>query len=663
MAEKKFEPLDKHHQSDEQRKKVLWINNNWMDHPLVNVWFGRFEEWIEWLYGNQYIIYEEERKKLVDIEPEVLKSRDVTNVYNRILPMVRQIWSEIRFPHEFYVIPNTTESEDVRASHLSSDIIEYTNDKRKFNLKINRSKFWVIVTGLIFWKEWWNASAKGLAEGKGSTAVPVDGDVDYGYVIPFNARPDPAHLERDGWRYFIEGKLVPQSSLEAEFNLPSKTLPTVKQEEKRKGLFIGETLEDSKEPMCLRIECHEVPYFSEGHDKGRFIVTCGDWILWDKENNTPDNELSYFQLPGLVPKLNEPVYDSAVRIAQPAQRQFNRMNSQIDEQIENYKLKGFYPRGSMLEGDLNAWKRIGVDFVEYNPRLGQPNWQSPPSVPKDVLDRVTSMEREIDTSVSVREPSYGRIPRYGTRASGKLFEQLLGRDVAVLAPNVEDMDEELRPIMRHRLRLIEKHYSENRLVKTVGRNRIAEVKYFKGADLRGNTDVRIKPGMDLLRNKQKREDIIFAFIEKGIIQDPTQAIEFLENRSFEDIFEEQLIDETQARRYLDTMKTKNEYIQIEREDNLEVHYRIFNNFRKTEEFTMLPKTNQDNIKKRAQELKRMIDEAQRVQAVAAQPATAEEEMPLAASGPVESEGASPAGVPAEALALIELARQLEGGGA
>jgi len=667
MAEKKektFEPLDQNAQSEEQRKKVLWINENWTDHPLVNVWFGRFKEWIEWVYGNQYSLYSDKQKKLIDVTSAVLETRDVANVYNRILPMVRQIWGQIRYPHEFYVIPNTTEAEDIKGAHLASDALEFTNDRGKFNLKINRAKFWVIVTGTIYWKEWWNKKRQGVGRGDKSVAVPISGDVDFDYVVPFNARPDMSSFYRDGWRWFIEGKLVPQSTLEREFKLPSGTLPTVKEEEKRKGLFEGETQKENKEPMCLRIECHERPHFSEDQTKGRFLVTCGDWLLWDKANNTPENDLSYFQLPGLLPRINEPVYDNAVRIAQPAQKQFNRMNSKIDEQVENYRLKMMHPRGSLQEGELNAMRKVGVDFVTYDGRFGQPYWQAPPPVSKDILERLTFMEREIDTSVSVREPSYGRIPQYGTRASGKLFEQLLGQDVAVLAPNVEDMDEELRPIMKYRLKLMQKHYLEERLIKTFGRNKRPDIKYFKGVDLRDNTDVRVKPGIDLLRNKQKKEEIIFAFIEKGVLQDPQQAFEFLDNRTLEDYMEDQYIDERQAHRYLEIMKEKEGYINVEPEDNLDVHYRVFNNFRKTEEFEMLGKEFKDQILRRIKELKAGIDAAQQAEAARtakATPATQGEEVPLAATGPVESMPGGQESLPPEALALLEIARQAQGG--
>ena len=631
--------FDKDKQSDEQKKRVLWVNEQWTDHPFVKVWFGKFQEWIEWVYGNQYTIYQESKKKLVNIEKSItegpLKTRDVANVYNRILPMVRQIWSEIRYPHEFYVIPNTGEGEDIKGAHLGSDIVEFTNDRGQFNLKINRAKLWLIITGTIYWKEWWNKNLIGLAKGSTKNVETRIGDVDFNYVIPFNCRPDVG-LIRNGWRYFIEGKMVPQSTLEAEFKLPKGTLPPIGEEERRKGLFEGETSKESKEPQCLRIECHEVPNFSDGHEEGRFLVTCGDWLLWDKVNNTPDNELSYFQLPGLLPRLNEPVYDSAVRIAQPAQRQFNRMNSLVDEQVENFRLKGMYPRGSMLEGDLNIWKRVGVDFVEYNPRVGQPNWQNPPPVSKDILERLTSMEREIDASVSVRDPSYGRIPQYGTRASGKLFEQILGQDTAVLTPNVEDMDEELRPIVKHRLKLVQKHYKEGRLVKTVGRNKRVNIKYFKSADLRDNTDVRVKPGIDLLRNKKRKEEIVFAFIEKGVIQDPKEALEFLDNRTLEDYMEDQFIDERQAHRYLEIMKEQETKIAVEEEDNPDVHYRIFNNFRKTEEFESLPEPNQKNIEARIRELSERLKVAEQPTATGGG-AGGGGELPLAATGPVESE--------------------------
>jgi hypothetical protein len=105
--------------------------------------------------------------------------------------------------------------------------------------------------------------------------------------------------------------------------------------------------------------------------------------------------------------------------------------------------------------------------------------------------------------------------------------------------------------------------------------------------------------------------------------------------------EDQYIDERQAYRYLEIMKEKDTPIAVEEEDNHDVHYRIFNNFRKTEEFESIPTENQKNILARIKELKKRLEVAEQP-TTDGQAATGEESRPLAATGPVEA--MAPAGM-------------------
>jgi len=108
------------------------------------------------------------------------------------------------------------ETEDIKAAKIGSAFIEYTNEIREFNHKVNLAKLWAIVTGVCFWKEWWNKNLYGFGEERNKKGKhgPLQGDADYNYVNPFNVRPDPLAKTRDGWRWFIEGKRVAKSAVE-----------------------------------------------------------------------------------------------------------------------------------------------------------------------------------------------------------------------------------------------------------------------------------------------------------------------------------------------------------------------------------------------------------------------------------------------------------------
>lgn len=598
MAQKRFKPLPHNDQDKDQRKLIAEIEANWNSHPWVKNKFGYWREYMAWYDGDQYTWYNKDSDTVFDLTPIV--ERETKSVYNRILPIIRQQWAEIRYDHSYYVEPSTTEAEDIKAAKIGSNVIEYLKSRYLFASKVNQAKLWALILGTVFWKVWWNKKGQGYVMND-RQAVPVPGDVDFMYVVPFNCRPDPLGKERGEWRFFTEGKVVSLSSLAEEFDIPVNMLAPESVAGFEDSLFVNPDGKSSKEPQIVRKE-HWIAK-SKQNPQGRMIVAAGGWMLYDGPNPSPGHTIPYFTLKGVLPRLGEVCGDSSVRIAQPAQRKLNRYCSMVDEHVENFRIKGLIPYGSLTGGNLTHYKRIGVDFVEFNPRAGQPYFQAPPGIPETTIGWIRFQENEIETETSVRKVSLGELPKYASRASGVLFQGLRAQDTAVLVPGLEEMDQTLGEAWSLALELVQKHYDERRLVKIVGKNREASVVYVKGAELRGNTDVRVKSGIDVFSTRQKKEEVVTVMLERGVITEPKQAFDLLEMRSPEEFMEDEFIDERQARRQLDIMKTKDTYIEPYENDNHELMFKIFNNFRKTEEFSTISEKCQKNILKRIEEEK------------------------------------------------------------
>lgn len=614
-----YKDLDK-----ERKTKFESINHKWLSHPFVEKFFGLWKEYIAWFEGDQYKYYNNALDRLTDVE--ALVDRENKNVYNRIMPMIRQQWGELRYPHEFHVAPNTSEQEDVKAALIGSRTIEYVHQERKFSRKINRAKLWSLVCGICYWKVWWDSSLWGLrVKGDGNGNEKVKGDLNFNYVNPFNCRPDPISIDREGWRYFQEGKRVPVSLVEREFELDEGTISPESTRDKdisQTGIFERDDYDFGDEPTCIRMEWYENEKW-EGNSKGRFIVATKDMMLYDSGNPNPGNQLGYFPVPGLVPKLNTPLYDSGVRILQQAQRQFNRYCSQIDDHIQNWKIKAMIPWGSLLPGEKEAFTRKGVDYVTYNARMGTPYYVSPPALPEFLGFWVRFMENEMETEGSVRKVSLGQLPQYAQRASGVLFDSLKRQDEIVLVPAVEDLDVTLADSVKFELEIIQDKYTEERLIKNVGRRRVTSVIYFIGADLRDNTDVRVRPGVDIMSTKSKKEQVVMAMIEKGHITDPVAALEMMGHKEMEDFMEDQFVDERQAERQLEIMKEGKVDIKPSRDDNHQVMYDTFNNCRKSEDWDTLPEKAKKNIEERIEAERAWIPELENIPVPGEKPAAPE----------------------------------------
>jgi hypothetical protein len=615
MAEEKFKPIEFKDLKGEQLEKVQFILSEWEESAYVKNYFGPMVEYIEWFYGNQYSFYNKVSGNLEDLTP--LIDREVKNVYNKILPIIRQLWGELCYPHKFYVEPNTIESADVKSANVGTAALLYTNDNGKFQNKVNLSMLWALICGQIYWKEWWNKNKFGYILNSSNKLVKEPGDVDFDLVNPFNVRPDCMAKSREGWRYFIEGKEIPKASLVEEFGDDAKDVPEEAKYKYSKYSFIDlEPEEKLKESTVVRIEYHEKK--SNKNSKGRFmVVTSSGWLFHDGENDTPEHEIPHFQLPGILPILNKQFYDSAVRIMQQNQKQFNRYGSIVDETLSNQRMKCIVPKTAFQGGEFERYTRSGIDFVFVNPGVN-PYWEKPPSPPDLIIPWLQLQENEIRNVISVRKVSMGEIPRYTQRPSRPVMRDLKRQDDIVLIPQVEELDAALAEPLKLRLQLIQKHYSAPRLVKTTGKNKEVSVIFLTGADLRDNTDVRVRPGVSSFSDKAEANEVITTMIEKGLIKDPDEALELYQMKGLEEFMEEKFVDKRQAARENEMLKDpKKAYPEVSSDDRHEVHYEVHNNERKKEEFNLWPKEGKERFFKHLEGHKvEMAKSIQKIQQIA-----------------------------------------------
>lgn len=660
----KDKPIKPKDLDPEQKEVMQFVDYHWNEGPVVKNYHGKWEEYIKWFEGDQYTFYNPNSGKVENVA--ALVDREVKNVYNRILPNIRQQHGEILYPHSFYVEPNTTESDDVKAAKIGSSIIEYTNNLRNFKIKINRGKWWGLIVGDFFWKEFWNKNLYGIVK-KGDHTAKEKGDVDYDFINPFNVRPDPYAKGRDGWRFIVVGDKVPKTAVEEEFGLDYGTLPPEEGNDSKGHKLFERTNQskDKKEETVIRKEYYVRP--CKKYPNGLYMVTASGWILYWGENTCPDHDIPIFQIPGILPILGEQWHDSAVRLAQPGQRQLNRYGSQIDEYLQNYRPKGMIPRGTFPKGEKEIFTREkGIDYCEFNPTAGNPYWMNPPQPPSFLVNWLQFQENEISTETSVREASQGQLPKYATRPSFQLYEGLLERDQAVLASSLNEINNSLQQAHSYRLKLVQKHYSVPRVVKITGKAREISSVFVKGTDLRNNTDVKVKSGVELFSQKKAKRQTIETFVEKGLIDNPKEALELLgEERFLEDYYEEEFIDERQARRENEMIKEGETYPVPDPDDVHDVHLRIHDNERKKEEFRSWPDKAKDNLKKHKDEHKALQGQEAAQTAPEAQPAEGQTAAPAPSRQPAP--GPPPAPTPAppaggEVPTIQEVLAQLAGGG-
>jgi hypothetical protein len=100
---------------------------------------------------------------------------------------------------------------------------------------------------------------------------------------------------------------------------------------------------------------------------------------------------------------------------------------------------------------------------------------------------------------------------------------------------------------RHYLSLVSTYWEDERVVKVTGRNQEFEAIHWKKGALRGNIDVRVQTGSALPISKAARTAMITEWIQMGILT-PELGMEILEMADLTRVVDEMLVDKKQAQR-------------------------------------------------------------------------------------------------------------------
>ena len=114
-----------------------------------------------------------------------------------------------------------------------------------------------------------------------------------------------------------------------------------------------------------------------------------------------------------------------------------------------------------------------------------------------------------------------------------------------------------------------------------------ETFYFKGSDLKDNTDVMVELGSMMPFSKVGRQQFILDLARFGLLEDRKKVLKMLEFATEEDVWDEDILDEAAAKTENEELKAGSQPIAMHW-DNHQIHRRIHRNFIKSPEFKEQP---------------------------------------------------------------------------
>jgi hypothetical protein len=256
-------------------------------------------------------------------------------------------------------------------------------------------------------------------------------------------------------------------------------------------------------------------------------------------------------------------------------------------------------------------------------QVPQPNenirWRETPPVPRELFEMLNQAQGDM-----ARIAAQNDIP--SQVEAGKAIAALIERDQSRRASFVAQLADFHSSVMRHSLELVQRHYTEPRLLKLRGRLGWERIKDFQGADLRNQIDVRVLPGSIEPRSKKAVTEQVLAFADRGWVA-PEQAMAAVQGGTAEKVVESYELDVARAHRVIQRIKEGPQALfdqpprmeadpqtgaptpvpawMPRRFDNIAVHKTIFEDFQKSEDFEQLEAGMQSAVQEYYQGLLRL----------------------------------------------------------
>ena len=513
--EEKKEKKTNYLPTEEHDELLAKIKRQVTEHPVVKKFHDKWKELIAWTdEGKQFGEY-----KTGAWTPVQFRNRKKMVVVNLMKPLSEAIEGKIDMTHELVGLPNSGEVEDSSASQVATKLLshnDYVNDNTVLDEDI---KYDMTRTGNAFKKTVWNKNKHGYIRDEDGKNVEQPGEVVSTVPSVFNMRPDPtAQKIPEDCRWFVELEPVTFDWILDNFDITREEIQeqvsgksTVS--DKHKGMNIDEDLIDKEEDEAVILRYWERK--TKKYKEGRFFIVLGDLFLW-KGPNKELGEIPFshyiYKKSGNTPWGTGPMYH-----VQDLQREYNRTVSIVSEHIEAWKPKIMMPIGSVKKA--GAFTTDIAEILEYDDSKTAPHSLTLPQLNPEVMVFLQLMEGGFGKVSNVHEVSYSQLPKYASRAPASLFSMMMEQENMKLDPMIKRINQTIIKEGIFRLRLMDKYYKQERMIKVVGKDVAASVEYFKGADLNGNFDVKLSIGVSLHQSKEVLRRLVIELKQNQVLND------------------------------------------------------------------------------------------------------------------------------------------------
>jgi hypothetical protein len=534
----------------------------------------RRQWWVNALYycGIQNIEFSE---MLADVAPGIIEANG-GYVANHILRLVMGNVARLSNAKvDWSVLPNTPDQVDQQGAKVGQQVLDHLHRHLKLGQKRLKACLSLDIFGNAFAYAGWDPS-KGQVrkfyydpmtkqpvakqqlapdqlqwlDGLGAFEERNDGDHDSRILTPFDVWLPSRFEELDDMPWILTRRLFSIDEVWNRWPDKAMELPTEGTEPlstdtfrnrlsslvRREGLIFGNS--DANDGGIDVDEWWLVP--SKRVPTGLYIAAAGDTVLeWGPHKYAeagldirfPLVDFHNIRVPGRFWSM------STVEHLIGPQTEYNRARSQTNKHRDILGTPQWLaPIGTLSRGVV---RNETGDVLEYNPRIGKPELVAPPPMGDHQIVSGQQAQSDMQMIASFSDASLGNMPQ-GAR-SGNVVAMLQERDQLGVGPVVLELEASFERWGTQLLKIEHKFAKIPRAIQVYGESRQADIRYFKGSDLNGNTHVVVKAGSMTPKSRAATIELLSQLMTLGAINpaDPAEkrlVLESLEVGGIERLF-------------------------------------------------------------------------------------------------------------------------------
>lgn len=535
--------LDLFRKKDNQPAQVVALVNDIFDDNLdlsramiQRVW------WRNMLYylGEQWLEYSRATRSFI---PRFRPEQGSPPVSNEIREYVRSVKAMLLNQKLVPVIsPNTNEQEDKDAASLGQSLLTWMDgiNDGEFADEKEKLAIWLALAGTSFLRTFIEADLGRLIMGEESGSLRT-GEVTTEHVIPFNVFPDRLADKMRKMRYVGIQTLKPIEWVEDTFHekVGEVDNPIVMDYSRRLMRLVGQVSPwkgFGLESQAMDLDADKTCIFREVefkpntiYPKGRYVAVAGDKLLLDVPRmplQVGEDGSFYWTLTDFhfnyVP--GRFWSDGGVNDLISPQNQINEIDKAMRDNRKTLGRNRVLTPGELI---LERKTEMGESFLmmKYSGKDtgGQsPQFQQGTPLPQQFLEERGIHKTQIqDMAGDPKNVLKGHAP--SAQASGVMVDMLTETARSGQAPDIERYQRDMGKVYKKRLLAAKEAFTEERTIKIAGKGSQAEVKQFKAADLRDNTDIKLEPDSGLATTQAGRRQTLIELMKEGLFGDIATA--------------------------------------------------------------------------------------------------------------------------------------------